>query len=287
MSSGDSDAQHILVALDASPQSLAALGAAATLARLLQAELHGIFVEDKELEKLCSLPFSAEIGAYSATARALSSFCISREFHALEDRLRLVLQSVAQSAGVEYSLQVARGGVSEELLNAADDAIMVGLGRIGWSQRSQWGSTASILMRRARRPLLLPGLAQRGAGNKNRLNEKSIRQDTPPQSQLNEVKVLYTGTDAADRALILGHQLTQTNGHPLVAYMLHEPFNESANRDLALSQARIVTVASGGTSHILAAMQASQPGITLLPDIDAYITLSLLSTVTDPVLLIS
>ena len=38
--------RHIAVALDCSPHSRASLGAAAELARLLNAELTGIFVED-------------------------------------------------------------------------------------------------------------------------------------------------------------------------------------------------------------------------------------------------
>ena len=54
-------ANRILVALDASPQSEAALRAAAELAALLEAELEGLFVEDINLLHLCGLPFGREI----------------------------------------------------------------------------------------------------------------------------------------------------------------------------------------------------------------------------------
>ncbi|MCB0182612.1 MAG: universal stress protein, partial [Caldilineaceae bacterium] len=41
--------ERILVALDASPHSLAALRAAAKLAATVHAELHGLFIEDDRL----------------------------------------------------------------------------------------------------------------------------------------------------------------------------------------------------------------------------------------------
>ena len=50
---------RILVALDASASGRAALAGAAALAAELQAELLGLFVEDANLLRLASLPFSA------------------------------------------------------------------------------------------------------------------------------------------------------------------------------------------------------------------------------------
>ncbi|MBK7177644.1 MAG: universal stress protein [Chloroflexi bacterium] len=53
--------QRILVALDASPHSLAALEAAIDLAERLDAELQGLFVEDINLLRLAQLPFAREL----------------------------------------------------------------------------------------------------------------------------------------------------------------------------------------------------------------------------------
>ena len=53
--------QRILVALDASTDSLAALDAAAKLAQCLQAELVGLFVEDVNLLYMAGLPFTREL----------------------------------------------------------------------------------------------------------------------------------------------------------------------------------------------------------------------------------
>ena len=50
---------RILVALDASPHSLNALRAAAELAAVTESELHGLYVEDLNLLRMCGLPFVA------------------------------------------------------------------------------------------------------------------------------------------------------------------------------------------------------------------------------------
>ena len=55
-----SDVRRILVALDASPHSHAALEEAAALAKPLQAELAGVFVLDAELLRLSALPVARE-----------------------------------------------------------------------------------------------------------------------------------------------------------------------------------------------------------------------------------
>ena len=70
--------ERIVVALDASPHSLAALRAAAQLAATIQAELYGLFVEDSDLLRLCDLPFCQEIGSFSATVRRLDSRSVER-----------------------------------------------------------------------------------------------------------------------------------------------------------------------------------------------------------------
>jgi K+-sensing histidine kinase KdpD len=50
--------RRILVALDASPDSLAALKTAADLARRMEAELMGLFVEDIELLRMADSPYA-------------------------------------------------------------------------------------------------------------------------------------------------------------------------------------------------------------------------------------
>ncbi|MGD9028912.1 MAG: universal stress protein, partial [Anaerolineae bacterium] len=53
--------RRILIALDASSHSIAALRAAARLASSLEAELHGLFVEDINLLRAAGLPMAREL----------------------------------------------------------------------------------------------------------------------------------------------------------------------------------------------------------------------------------
>ena len=103
--------RHILVALDASPHSVAALMAAAELAALMEAELEGLFVEDINLLRLCGLPFGREIGSYSATARRLDNAGVERQLRALADTIEAVMARITATSAVPWRFSVRRGPV--------------------------------------------------------------------------------------------------------------------------------------------------------------------------------
>jgi nucleotide-binding universal stress UspA family protein len=148
--------QRILVALDASSHSLAALEAAAVLAAGLQAELVGIFVEDADLLRLAELPFARELGLYSAASRPLDSSQMERQLRARAHRAEQALAAVAGRAQVPWSFRVARGAIAAELLAAAGEADLISLGKVGWSLagRRRVGSTAQAILSQFSRPVL-------------------------------------------------------------------------------------------------------------------------------------
>ncbi len=78
--SRDADHQRILVALDASSDSRAAVEAAVNLAARFNAELTGIYVEDENLLRLADLPFVQEVGHFSATCRHINHVDLERQF---------------------------------------------------------------------------------------------------------------------------------------------------------------------------------------------------------------
>ena len=84
--SSNAHAKRILVVLDASARGRAALAAAVRIARNTSAELQGLFVEDEDLFRLASLPFSREIDATSASPRELRSDAVERSFHAAAEQ---------------------------------------------------------------------------------------------------------------------------------------------------------------------------------------------------------
>jgi nucleotide-binding universal stress UspA family protein len=149
--------RRILVGLDASGHSLAALEAAADLAARLEAELVGLFVEDINLLRLAELPFAREVGGFSATRRRLDSRQMERQLHVQAERARRALETHARRVQVHWSFQVTRGGVALELLTAASDADLVILGRASHfaSSTGQLGSTARGVVAGATCPALV------------------------------------------------------------------------------------------------------------------------------------
>lgn len=134
--------RRILVALDASPASLAALDLAADLAVRYQAELMGVYVEDINLLRSADIPLVKEIGYYSASPHKIDSPNIERQLRAQARRIERILASIAKKANLRWSFRSTRGLIHGELINAAEDTDLIILGKTGWSGSSRMGSTA-------------------------------------------------------------------------------------------------------------------------------------------------
>ena len=120
--------KRVLVALDESASGLAALDAAAHLASQIQAELHGLFVEDDNLLRLASLPFAREIDFMSAIPRPLDLPTVERTLRAKADQVRQAIATTAQRTSVRWTFQVTRGRVAQTTLAASSevDAVIIG-----------------------------------------------------------------------------------------------------------------------------------------------------------------
>ena len=140
--------RRILVALDASPASLAALEAALRLAVELDAELDALYVEDHNMLRFAGLPFTRVIDAYSPGPREVEPVDLERALRLEAERVRRLL---ARAAGtrIAWTFRVARGDVEREVLAAARDADLLTLGFVGG--RPTGGRRAGSLARRAAR----------------------------------------------------------------------------------------------------------------------------------------
>lgn len=187
-SSSPQGAPRIVVALDASPHSVKALEVATELAALMDAEVEGLFVEDISLLYLCELPFGREIGSHTAVLRCTDNVQMERHLRVVAACIRESVERVAARSSVRCRFSVRRGVVAEELLTAARDAALLGIGRVGRSRRRGLGSTARALAERGEGPLLISG--------------EGSRLDYP-------LTVLFTGTPAARRALDLALRLSR------------------------------------------------------------------------------
>lgn len=150
--------RRILVALDASPHSMAALKAAAELAARLRADLLGLFVEDTALLDLAESPYAREILYPAATPAPLSRTSMESKLKALSERARKALATAAEESQVRWSFRIVRGEVTTEVMAAAADFDLLAMGKIGWSlgPQARMGSTAREAATSAIPVLLLP-----------------------------------------------------------------------------------------------------------------------------------
>jgi len=193
-STRDLSGERVIVALDASPQSGSALRAAAKLAAAMQVELHGLFIEDERLLRLCNSPFAREVGRFTAVVRPLESVTIERDLRVRAGELRYALARAATEMQVQWAFHVRRGAIERELLQESADALMLSVGRTSWLARHGLGSTATTLINQSMRPLLLLG---------------------DRQELIYPLVLLYHDTPSAERALALAIRLTQQTAQPL------------------------------------------------------------------------
>jgi hypothetical protein len=87
------------------------------LAKEMQAELVGLFIEDIDLLRLAALPFAAEIGIASAQRRVLDPAALERALRAQAARLRQAL-AAALEPDIAWSFRVARASPVEAVAAA-------------------------------------------------------------------------------------------------------------------------------------------------------------------------
>ena len=99
---------HIVIALDADSQSLAAIERAVELAQQLQAELTGTFIEDLDLIHSAQLPFTVEIVAHNAQERKVSVSHMERSLKARAEQARQLLEKLASRAQIRWQFNTLR-----------------------------------------------------------------------------------------------------------------------------------------------------------------------------------
>jgi nucleotide-binding universal stress UspA family protein len=186
--------RRILVAVDASAHSLAALEEAASMAAAMEAELVGLFVEDINLVRLAALPFARQVAYPSGTEERLSIERIDRELKARAELARKAFATVAERRRRPWSFQTVRGRVASEILAAAKQADLILAGKSGGSS-TRVGSTALALLAAAPGAFLL------------------VQREVPHAAP---IMVLYDGSEISHRALVAGIRLATTRQVSLV-----------------------------------------------------------------------
>lgn len=245
--------RRILVALDTSAHSRAALEAAAELAEQFRAELAGLFVEDVNLLRLTQLPFTREVGTYSAHERRLRTHEVERQLRAQARRVRALLRRVAERAELSWSFDVARGRTAEELLRAAEQVDLIILGRRGRTvvRRRRLGSTARAMVANAPSLTLL-------------LHDGACLA-TP-------IVVIYDGSMAGRRAVATAVALAKNRAGGLTVILADSREEMGHLRDEAQAQlegkevrARYIALSSSTASRLASLVQTEGCGVLVLP----------------------
>lgn len=110
---------RVLVSIDVSPSSRAALVAACAVAGVLEAELVSLCVEDRDVSRLAALPLAQEIAFSSRRTRNLDSELVKREFTVRAEAARRAVSQLAQEASLKWAFSIVEGRNNTVLAQAA------------------------------------------------------------------------------------------------------------------------------------------------------------------------
>jgi len=149
--------ERILVSLDNSRHSLAALQAAVELAQHYKAELKAVFVEDITLLRLAEMPFCYEVGEYTATVRKISTDDLSRGISVQSQWVTQSFRKTVNKTDLNAEILIRRGNINEMIDQESlkSDLIIIGKTGTNPSGRRRLGSTAKALLKNHLIPLLL------------------------------------------------------------------------------------------------------------------------------------
>lgn len=180
--------RRIVVALDASAPSAAALEASARLAAALGVEMAGVYVEDSVLMRLAGTGLIREVDFFSGEARPLRADDVTRQLRVHARRAREAIRRVAEQTEVVWSFHTVRGRPDVELLAFAAEADLIILGERSRTPGRGPGSTVRALVQRGGRSLMI------------------VR---PGRARGQVLHVLHDGSSAADEALGVALTLTR------------------------------------------------------------------------------
>lgn len=110
---------RVVLAARASADAHRLLAEASALARALDAELVGMFVEGVELLRVAALPVTREVGASSGSVRGLDVTDTIRLLERQAGEMRTLVARAATGLDLPWSFHVSRGDLVETALRAA------------------------------------------------------------------------------------------------------------------------------------------------------------------------
>ncbi len=149
--------ERILVSLDNSRHSLAALQAAVELAQHYGAELKAVFVEDTTLLRLAEMPFCQEVGEYTAIVREISSDGLSQGMVVQSRWVLRSFRNIINQTDLRAEMTVLRGAINDTIAAESQSCDLIIIGKTGTNPlgKPRLGSTAQAMVKHHSKPLLL------------------------------------------------------------------------------------------------------------------------------------
>jgi hypothetical protein len=192
--------RRILVALDVSQDSLAALEAAADMAASLEADLVGLFIEDIDLLNTAALPFTRQVGTISREPMPLETADVERAFKAQAAALRRRLAQFERDRRLHWELRIERDRRAAALAKSTQPGDLVALADPQRSVDLTMFSCSVLLLGQARR-------------------------DSAP------IAVIADGSEAGRPALATAAMLAARQRVPLLVLVLAESGAQAAERE--------------------------------------------------------
>ncbi|WP_198372874.1 hypothetical protein [Roseomonas rosulenta] len=254
-----------------------AIATAAELARLLERDLLGIYVEDEAVQHLASLPFARELRLPSGAWAALDPAQLDQEFRSAAERLRAMLRQQASRFDVRSEFQTVRADPARYVAGISGGADVVVLAVPREASARAVGSFAAAWHAAIESPattLLLPSrLARRrgpvaavlGAGAEQRARAAASLAAATGEN----VVALVQDAEAADGSLGEAGRSAGRAEHRLSVRRLGEPSVEALLRALSGVGERLLMLDRRFVSDVewQAAMKLSEAlGVPLLFD---------------------
>lgn len=149
--------KKILVAMDSSRHSEAALEAAVAIAKALEANIQGLFVHDEKWMQICRLPSTTQVNKLTGEIEPLGIDKLEEQIKRLEERIHRRFEQISRRHKLSYSWKSMEGEVEQKLLEASGEADLITIGMKGefFTGRKKLGSTAKTIIEKSPKPVLI------------------------------------------------------------------------------------------------------------------------------------
>lgn len=127
----DPEIQHILIALDNSDHSIAALKAAVELALRFNAEVIGLYIEDQLLCQLAELSIIKEVSFLTANRRRMEPASMAQNFRIQAKMAEVQFRRLMHRFSLKSEFKVLRGKISHEIMQNAGQSDLILMGKMG------------------------------------------------------------------------------------------------------------------------------------------------------------